>query len=172
MADVFDVPTEAAARAMVEAGDADTAFVIPQGFTAAIESGHPTTLAVVGSRTSGLATDVAKAVAARFGEGVAGTQLAVSTVAALAGASLPPSDQQRIAEAARTAPPPVAVVEVTTELRALDLADLLQRLDGDPVPVLLGAVGPAQRVRGAAPGDAAADPRRRRSARARSSSAS
>jgi len=122
VADVLDVPTEEAARAMVEAGDADTAFVIPQGFTAAIETGRPTTLAVVGSRTSGLATDVAKAVAARFGEGVAGTQLAVSTVAALAGASLPPAEQQRIADAARAAPPPVAVVEVTTELRALDLA--------------------------------------------------
>jgi ABC-2 type transport system permease protein len=121
-ADVTTMPTEDAARAAVEAGDADSAFVIPQGFTMAIESGRPTTLEIVGSRTSGLATDVAKAVAARFGQGVIGTQLAVATVQSLAGPSLSPEDQARIAQAAAAAPPPVRVVEVTAELRTLDLA--------------------------------------------------
>ncbi len=122
VADVTSVPTEAAARAAVEAGDADSAFVIPQGFTAAIEAGRPTAIQVIGSRTSGLATDVARAVAARFGEGVAGTQLAVTTAASLAGASLSPDELTRLAQAARTAPPPIAVVEVTADLRTLDLA--------------------------------------------------
>jgi ABC-2 type transport system permease protein len=122
VADVTDAPTEEAARAAVANGDVDSAFIIPQGFTAAIQSGRPTTIEVVGSRTSGLATDVARAVAARFGEGVVGVQLAVATVGELSGAPLSAADQARLAEAARAAPPPVAVVEVTTDLRALDLA--------------------------------------------------
>ena len=121
IADVTDVPTEDAARTAVEDGTADAAFVIPQGFTEAIQSGRPTTVEVVGSRSSGLSTDIARAVAARFGEGVVGSQLAVSTVETLAGASLPPTDAARIAQAAGSGPPPVSVVEVTADLRQLDL---------------------------------------------------
>ena len=122
IADVTDLPTEAAARTAIEDGTADAAFVIPQGFTMAIQSGRPTTVEVVGSRSSGLSTDIAHAVAARFGEGVVGSQLAVSTVETLAGASLPPGDVARIAQAAGSGPPPVSVVEVTADLRQLDLA--------------------------------------------------
>ncbi len=122
VADVSDVATEDAARAAVAGGEADTAFIIPQGFTAAIESGRPITLEIVGSRTSGLATDVARAVAARFGDDVVGVQLALSTVGRLSGAPPSAADQARLAEAARTAAPPVTVVEVTTDLKALDLA--------------------------------------------------
>lgn len=122
VADVTDAPTEEAARAAVASGDADSAFIIPQGFTSAIESGRPVTLEVVGSRSSGLPTDVARAVAARFGEGVVGVQLAVSTVGELSGSPLSAADQGRIAQAASAAAPAVAVVEVTTDLRALDLA--------------------------------------------------
>ncbi len=122
VAAVTDAPTEEAARAAVANGDADSAFIIPQGFTSAIQSGRPTTLEIVGSRTSGLATDVARAVAARFGEGVVGIQLAVSTAGQLSGTPLSAADQARLAGAARAAVPPVAVVEVTTDLRALDLA--------------------------------------------------
>lgn len=122
IADVSDLPTEAAARTAVEDGTADAAFVIPQGFTEAIQSGRPTTVEVVGSRSSGLSTDIAHAVAARFGEGVVGSQLALSTVETLAGASLPPAEAARIAQAAGSGPPPVSVVEVTADLRQLDLA--------------------------------------------------
>ncbi|HEY4189872.1 MAG TPA: ABC transporter permease [Candidatus Limnocylindrales bacterium] len=122
VADVTDLPTEAAAQAAVEDGTADAAFVIPQGLTAAIQAGRPTTVEILGSRSSGLSTDIAHAVAAQFGARVAGAQLAVSTVQALAGASLPPADAARIAQAAGAGPPAVSVVEVTADLRQLDLA--------------------------------------------------
>ena len=104
VADVTDVATEEAARTAVEAGDVDAAFVIPQGFTAAIQSGRPTTIEVVGSRSSGLSTDIARSVAPRFGAGVVGSQLAVETVQALSAASIAPDVQARIATAAGTGP--------------------------------------------------------------------
>ena len=121
-ADVTDIATEEAAQAAVQAGEVDAAFVIPQGFTAAILSGRPTTVEVVGSRSSGLSTDIARSVASRFGEGVIGVNLAVETVQTLARPSLPPEEKARIATAAGSGPPSVAVVEVTADLRQLDLA--------------------------------------------------
>ena len=66
---VADVPTEAAARAAVEDGTADAAFLVPAGFSVAIRPGQAVTLEVVGARDAALATEIARAVAQRFGDG-------------------------------------------------------------------------------------------------------
>ena len=130
---VADVPTEAAARAAVADGTADAAFLVPAGFSAAIGAGQAVTLEVVGARDSGLATEIARAVAQRFGDGVVTVQLAVATAAELGGAGGPGAPggpgatpdaalQARIVGAASTARPPVILADQTAALRQLSLA--------------------------------------------------
>jgi ABC-2 type transport system permease protein len=120
VAEVVDEPTEAAARDAV-GETVDAAFVIPQGFSRAIEAGQTTTLTIVGSSSDPLAADVARAVARRFGDQVTTVQLSVATVAGLRGAPLDAETQARVAAAAGDATPPIALVDVTAASRQLDL---------------------------------------------------
>ena len=130
---VTDLPTEAEARAAVENGTADAAFLVPAGFSAAIGAGQAATLEVVGARDSGLATEIARAVAQRFGDGVVTVQLSVATALELAraggaggpggpGATPDPALQARIIGAASSARPPVILADQTAALRQLSLA--------------------------------------------------
>ncbi len=120
IATVTDVPTEEAALASVGAG-VDAAFIVPQGFTRAIESGQATTVTVVGASDAALADEVARAVAQRFGDEVTTVQLSIATVAALSGVPPDALDQSRIAAMARAAPPSVKLVDESAESRQLDL---------------------------------------------------
>jgi len=117
---VTDLPTEADARASVGAG-VDAAFIIPQGFTRAIESGSSTTLTIVGAASDPLSVAVARATAQAFGDRQATVQLAVSTVAGLRGVLLDPAARLRVADAAAGITPPVAVQAVAASVRRLDL---------------------------------------------------
>lgn len=121
VADVRTVPSEDAARAAVTNGDASAAFVIPTGFSAAIQAGRPTTLEVVGARDSELGTEIAQSVGQRFGDGVVAVQLSVATVAALAAAPIDAATQGRIATLASGAPSPIALVDSGASLRQLSL---------------------------------------------------
>jgi ABC-2 type transport system permease protein len=121
---VTDVSTEAEARAAVERGTADAAFLVPAGFTQAIGAGQAVTLEVVGARDAGLATEVARAVARRFGDGVVTVQLSLATAAGLAAggtASPDPALTGRVVAAAKAATPPVGIADVTADLRQLSL---------------------------------------------------
>jgi ABC-2 type transport system permease protein len=124
---ITDVPTEAAARAAVEDNDADAAFIIPPGFTMAISAGQAVTLEVVGARDAGLGTEVARAIAQQFGDGVVTVQLSVATArelaraAAPAGATPDPALDARVAGAASAEAPPIHLVDETADLRQLSL---------------------------------------------------
>lgn len=107
------------AEAAIEAGDADSAFVIPAGFSAAVAEGRVVGIEVIGSRRVGLATDVARSVVERFGDGVAGVQLAVETTARLRGGPLSPAEVEAITVAAATAEPPIDLVDIAASLRQL-----------------------------------------------------
>lgn len=121
-ATVSDVATDADARAAVTDGKADTAFIIPAGFTADIGAGRAVTLTLVGARQSGLETAVAQALASRFGDGVVTAQLAVATTAKLSGGAISPEQVQAVAGAATSAAPPVTLERSTAALRQLSLA--------------------------------------------------
>jgi ABC-2 type transport system permease protein len=118
---VVDVATEAEALAAVDAGTADAAFLVPAGFTMAINAGQAATLQVVGARDEGLATEIARALAQRFGDGVVAVQLSVETAGDLATTPPTEADVARIAGLAAAAPEPVALVNTTAELRQLTL---------------------------------------------------
>ena len=121
-ATVTDAATEADARAAVDAGKADTAFIIPAGFTADISAGKRVTLTLVGARSSGLETQVATALAQRFGDGVVTAQLAVATVATLTGGAMTADQAAKIAGQTTSAAAPVDLVASTAPLRQLSLA--------------------------------------------------
>ena len=121
VADVTDAPTAEEARAAVASGEQDVAFVIPVDFSAGIQAGRPVTIEVLGARDEGLATEIARSVATRFGNGVVAVQLAVQTVGELGGQRLPPAEQGRIATAAAGLPPAITLVDEPTPLRQLSL---------------------------------------------------
>jgi len=121
-ASVTDVGTDAEARSTVSDGKADTAFVIPAGFTADINAGRAVTITLVGARNSGLETAVAQALARRFGDGVVTAQLAVATTAAAMGGAMTADQAAAIAGAATSMTPPVALADSAAPLRQLSLA--------------------------------------------------
>jgi ABC-2 type transport system permease protein len=114
--------TEADGRLAVEAADAegwraDAAFIIPVGFSEAITSGQPTSIAVVGARDAGLATEVGRSVAAAFADGVASIQLAVHTVTGLRGE--PPAGPELAAIVVAAQQPAIALVDSDAQMRQL-----------------------------------------------------
>jgi len=111
---VRDSLTEAEARSAVDHGDLQAAFVIPEGFTDAVQAGRSTELVVVGNVDEGLTTQVATSIADRY----AGTVDAVRLSVAIASPGGPP-DPQLIA-AAQAQPPPIQLVPLPAADRQLD----------------------------------------------------
>lgn len=121
VAEITDVATETEARDPVERGDINVAFIIPEGFTAAIQAGRPAALQVVGAQDSTLGTEIARSLGERFADGVVAVQLSVATVAGLSGAALAPEEQVRITGVAAQATPPIELVDEEAALRQLSL---------------------------------------------------
>jgi ABC-2 type transport system permease protein len=118
---VHDAATEAEGLAEVEDGTTEVAFIIPPGFSDAIRAGEPVTLRVVGARDEVLATEIARSVAQRFGDGVVTVQLSVATVQSLVSQALRPEAQERIAAQAAAVAPPAALVDQQAAIRQLSL---------------------------------------------------
>jgi len=100
---VTSVASEADARAKVERGDVSAAFVIPKGFSAAIDSGQGRPITVLGSVDASVAAQVSRSLAQSFTAQIEAVQLSVqaavragaphsstATLAAQAAAALPP----------------------------------------------------------------------------------
>jgi ABC-2 type transport system permease protein len=122
IADITEVPTEAAARDAVANGSAEAAFIIPAGLTVAVQAGQASTVEVVGARDTGLATEVARSVAQRFADAVGAVQLSMATVVQLeAPASAGPERMGQVAAAARAAADPLVLVDLQADLRQLSL---------------------------------------------------
>lgn len=119
VAEVSLAADAAAARDAVESGDAHAAFLIPEGFTAAILAGEPTSIEVVGARDRGLATEIARALATRFADGVAAVELSVAVTGDLRGRPLTPDEVGAVVAAAAAAQPAIALEDVDATLRQL-----------------------------------------------------
>ncbi len=119
VADVSTRPNEAAAADAVRAGEAGAAIVIPAGFTAAVESGTPTSITIVKGDYA-VAFEIARSVVSQFADTIGSVQLMVATTAATGGNV----DQATIeqAQAAMSEPGPIATSSATTELLQANLA--------------------------------------------------
>jgi len=122
IAEITDAATRDEALALVTNGKADAAFVIPAGFTAAISAGKAATLEIAGARNATLETEVARAVAERFGEGVVAVQLAVATASKLHGSPLDGPATGAIVTAASAATPAITLTDDVARLRQLSMS--------------------------------------------------
>lgn len=121
VADVTDAPTADAARAAVEDGTAEAAFVIPDGFTEAVESGQPVTLEVIGARDAGFSTEVARSLATRYGDAVRAVELSLHTAGQVLGRAPTAAEAEAIVAAATADSQPVALVDEQASFRQLDM---------------------------------------------------
>jgi ABC-2 type transport system permease protein len=94
-------------------GAASATFVLPRGFSAAVEAGRPARIDVVGDVNAPIGTLVARSIAERFGADVRAVGAAV---AAAAGADGPAA----LAERASRVPTPVTLEDVTATRKELD----------------------------------------------------
>lgn len=111
VASITSAPTEAEARASVEAGKAAAAIVIPAGLTAAVGAGQPAKLRVIGSSNSGLSVAVARSILERFASRVDAVQLSIATVLARGGSSPDPTAMAQLAARAAAVTDPITLTE-------------------------------------------------------------
>ena len=116
LAHVRTEPSLARGRRAADRGDVSAVFVIPPGFSAAVTSGRPAELRVLGDVDSPIGTLVAHSLARGFAAGVDGVRIAVH-------ASRPrsPAEARRLTAAAAAAPRAVTIEDVSTSRKELDL---------------------------------------------------
>ena len=96
---VTSAATEADARAMVNKGDLGAAFVIPQGFSAAVTSGSSRPITILTSVDSSIAGQVAQSLAESYTAQIEAVQLSVKTAVA---SGAPPASVEKLAAEAAT----------------------------------------------------------------------
>jgi ABC-2 type transport system permease protein len=111
----------AEARALVDRGDADAAFLLPAGFSASVQRGGAATITVLESGENPIAGQVARSLAEAYAAELAATQLAVRT--ALEAAGQPPTEAGRLGERAAATPLPVRLVEGQAGGRTVEAAN-------------------------------------------------
>lgn len=119
VAELVAVPSEAAARGQVEAGDLDAAIIIPAGFSDAVLAGGGAELTVVGNTDATLGTEVARAVASGFMDQLASIRLSVAAVLHAEGGALDPGHAAAVAARAQQTTAPIALAGTTTDSRQL-----------------------------------------------------
>jgi ABC-2 type transport system permease protein len=113
------------ARALAAKGTLAAVIVIPAGFSASVQAGHPASMQVIGNVDDPISTQVAQSIAESFAADLNRIRLSVATVAAgHAGDSgtkpLPAAQVQALAAAAAAAAAPVAVSDVSAQTKELD----------------------------------------------------
>jgi linearmycin/streptolysin S transport system permease protein len=89
------------ARALVDRGEADAAFLLPDGLSAAGQAGRPATLTVVASGENPIAGQVARSLAEAYTAELAATGLAVTTALDAAGQPSTEAAARRLGDSAR-----------------------------------------------------------------------
>ena len=109
--DVERYATAEEARAAVEAGEVDTAIVVPEGFSASSMAGTGAAVELIIDPDAAISGQVARSVLAGFASQVDAVQLAVAT-ALIAGAQLPtPEVTATLAEQATAMVDPVSIAD-------------------------------------------------------------
>jgi ABC-2 type transport system permease protein len=112
------VGTRSQGVAQASSGEVDATFVLPRGFTIAVQAQAPTGIEVIGNVDSPTGSDVARSLAQSYLAELQSVRVAVATVAA----SRPLSPQQAAAAAQRaaTAVRPVGLDDISATSKVLD----------------------------------------------------
>lgn len=113
VATISSAESEAAARAMVDAGDVGAAIIIPAGFSDAVQAGQPAELRVIGGQST-LSVEIARSVLAGFGSEVTAVQVGVRAALEATGSGPEPALVARLAQAAMAIEAPISVSESAT----------------------------------------------------------
>lgn len=117
LVDLTVASTAAEARTLAERDAVGAAFVLPAGLSAAVTSGRPATLSVIGSADAPIAAQVAGSIADGFVAELNAVRLAVATAIASDGGV---TDRAALAAAAAATPRPIEIRDVSIERRELD----------------------------------------------------
>lgn len=103
--------TAAEARAAVEAGDVDTAIVVPEGFSDAVRAGAGSTVELIVDPDAVISGQVARSLLAGFASRIDAVQLSVTT-ALVAAQQFPDAETTAaLAEQASSLPDPITIVD-------------------------------------------------------------
>jgi ABC-2 type transport system permease protein len=111
------------ARALVDRGEADAAFLLPAGFSASVRQGRPASVTVLESGENPIAGQVARSLAEAYAADLAAAQLAVRTAADASGRPLTAAEARRLAVQAAAARPPVRLAEGQVGGRTIEAAN-------------------------------------------------
>jgi ABC-2 type transport system permease protein len=111
------------ARLLVDRGEADAAFLLPAGFSAAVQRGGPATITVLEAGESPVAGQVARSLADAYAAQLDATQLSVRTAVETSGR--PPGEAQasRLGEQAAALRLPVQLTEGRVGVREIEPAN-------------------------------------------------
>jgi len=120
IASVVVMESDEAARAAIEAGDADAAAIIEFGFGQAVESGGDATMTIIGDTNAGLATEILRSLAEGYSAELDAIRLSVATVLAARGDAPPdPAEIAALAARAVDTASPLRLVDAEAELRRM-----------------------------------------------------
>ncbi len=108
------------ARSLVAKSKLNAAFVIPSGFSAAVESNQPASLEVIGNPDAPISTEVARSIAAGYTSDLNRVRLSLAVVLAGPKGSIRHTTIQDLADAAGRAGAPVIVQDVSTKTKELN----------------------------------------------------
>jgi ABC-2 type transport system permease protein len=111
------------ARALVDRGEVDAAFVLPAGFSAAVQAGRPATVTVVEAGDNPIAGQVARSLAEAYAAELTATQLAVATALDAAGQPATEAEARQLGERAAAARLPMRLVEGQVGGRTIEAAN-------------------------------------------------
>ncbi|MGQ4272212.1 ABC transporter permease [Nocardiopsis changdeensis] len=112
-------PEADAARAAVDEREYDAAFIVPEGFSAAVMAGEDAEIGVIGSADAAVQVQIAREIAESFATEADAARAAVASALEAGAAATPEELSARVQDA----PVPVALEEVPTETwRELDTA--------------------------------------------------
>lgn len=123
--DLVEVDGAAAARAAVEDGELDAAWVVPDGFEAALTSGARAELEVLVNPQRAVEAEVARGVATAVAARLDAVRLAVGSAAASLGSDADPQQLAEVARRAATAPPPLEVTALVDDTERLSSTSYL-----------------------------------------------
>jgi ABC-2 type transport system permease protein len=123
------------ARALVDRGEVDAAFLLPAGLTASVQQGRPATVTVVEAGDNPIAGQVARSLAEAYAAELTATGLAVTTALDAAGRPsgspvdplgpprIPPAEARRLGERAAAGRLPVRLAEGQVGGRTIEAAN-------------------------------------------------
>jgi ABC-2 type transport system permease protein len=113
-------PDQTLARSLVAKGTLSAAFIIPPGFSAAVQSNRQASVEVIGSASAPISTEVARSIAEAYAAQLNRVRLSVATVVAGTAGSGAPAAIAALAANATQAGDPVAIRDVSTATKELN----------------------------------------------------